>query len=178
MGRATEDLRHEHEAILHVLGILGRANAADGRKAEAKLKFYEELVYFLTVFADRCHHGKEEGHLFPALVGKGVADEGGPVGAMLAEHRLGREYIAAMKEALAAGDAEKLRAAGEGYGGLLQAHIGKENNVLFPMADRLLGAKAQDALFEKFEKHEEQVIGHGVHERLHAMIDRWAAEYP
>ena len=46
------------------------------------------------------------------------------------------------------------------------------------MANRLLGAKAQDALFEKFEQHEEQVIGHGVHERLHAMNDRWAAEYP
>jgi hemerythrin-like domain-containing protein len=33
---------------------------------------------FLTVFVDKCHHGKEEEFLFPALEAAGIAREGGP----------------------------------------------------------------------------------------------------
>jgi hypothetical protein len=29
-------------------------------------------------------------------------------------------------------------------------------------------------MFEQFENHEENVIGHGLHEKLHSMIDSWA----
>jgi len=45
------------------------------------------------------------------------------------------------------------------------------------MADQLLDEETQDALFEKFEQHEESVIGHGVHEELHSMIHNWATEF-
>ena len=177
MGKATEDLRNEHESILYVLKIMDKVMAADKAEPVNQLKFYHELVYFLNIFADKCHHGKEEGFLFPALVNKGIAAEGGPVGAMLREHRLGREHILQMREALAAGDVVGLHTAGEKYRDLLISHIGKENNVLFVMADKLLDEAAQDELFLKFEEHEESVIGHGVHEQLHGMIERWAGEF-
>jgi hypothetical protein len=45
------------------------------------------------------------------------------------------------------------------------------------MADRLIDDAAQDEMFEKFEQHEESVIGHGVHEELHAMIHKWEGEF-
>jgi len=32
-------------------------------------------------------------------------------------------------------------------------------------------------LFDKFEEHEESVVGHGVHEQLHSMIHKWAKKY-
>jgi len=32
-------------------------------------------------------------------------------------------------------------------------------------------------LYEKFEQHEENVIGLGVHEKLQAMIDGWAEDF-
>jgi hypothetical protein len=35
----------------------------------------------------------------------------------------------------------------------------------------------QNELFEKFENHEETVVGHGIHEELHAMIHKWEDEY-
>ena len=41
------------------------------------------------------------------------------------------------------------------------------------MADELLTEDEQNVLFGKFEEHEENVIGHGIHEELHAMIHRW-----
>ena len=60
---------------------------------------------------------------------------------------------------------------------MLVSHIEKENNVLFVMADQILDDQKQEIMFERFEQHEERVIGHGIHEELHAMIHRWSDEF-
>jgi hemerythrin-like domain-containing protein len=36
------------------------------------------MMEFLSVFADTCHHGKEEDFLFPGLEAAGIPNEGGP----------------------------------------------------------------------------------------------------
>ena len=54
------------------------------------------------MFADKCHHGKEEDVLFPELEKAGIARQGGPIGVMLHEHVSGREFIRRMSEALPA----------------------------------------------------------------------------
>ena len=100
MGKATQDLRSEHDAILHVLDILDRASAIREKDQAGFLKFGGELTGFLKIFADKCHHGKEENFLFEEMVQRGVPKEGGPIGVMLQEHKLGREYIALMATAV------------------------------------------------------------------------------
>ncbi|NLG37219.1 MAG: hemerythrin [Clostridiales bacterium] len=177
MGKATQDLRKEHDAVLFVLQILDQMILADDRSRDVMLAYYGEVVYFLSTFVDKCHHGKEENMLFPALVAKGVASEGGPVGAMLGEHARGRQYIARMRESLDAKDAAGFAGAARQYSDLLVHHIDKENGVLFVVADKVVPENEQDSLYEEFERFEESVIGHGVHERLHAMIDRWAQDF-
>lgn len=175
MGKATDDLRKEHDAILHVLKTLDKMMLRDS-KEDVRLGYFKELVYFLKVFADKCHHGKEENYFFEELVKAGVPKEDGPIGVMLQEHTLGREYIAGMNKGIEAKDLAEFQTNAMKYSGLLRNHIDKENNVLFPMADKLLEDQKQDALFEKFELYEESVIGHGVHEELHAMIHKWNEE--
>lgn len=177
MGKATQDLRNEHDAILHVLQILDKALADDTMDDAAMLKFGGELLHFLKIFADKCHHGKEENFLFVELTRSGVPNQGGPVGVMLQEHQQGREYIAAMSSAFESRDLDAFKAAAVQYRDLLVNHIAKENNALFVMADRLLDEAKQAALYEKFENHEESVVGHGVHEELHGMIHRWEHEF-
>jgi hemerythrin-like domain-containing protein len=177
MGQATSDLRKEHDAILQVLGILDKMVSAKEIEESARLQYYGEMVYFLKIFADKCHHGKEENYLFTDLVKQGMAKEGGPVGVMLREHQQGREYIALMSKSLESKDFAVFKAAAVNYRDLLISHINKENNVLFAMADKILDEARQDELFKNFEEHEESVVGHGVHEKLHAMIDRWSEEF-
>lgn len=177
MGKATEDLRNEHEAILHVFTILDRMLSSTTKSDADNLQFGNELVNFLKIFADKCHHGKEEDLLFKELENKGVPNEGGPIGAMLQEHKQGREYIALMNKSLESKDLTNFKNTAIKYRDLLRNHIAKENNVLFMMADRLLDDKKQDELFAKFENHEETVIGHRVHEELHAKIHTWEEEY-
>jgi hemerythrin-like domain-containing protein len=177
MGKATQDLRNEHEAILYVLKILDRMMCSDSSDAENLIHYYCEVVYFLKIFVDKCHHGKEENYLFKALVKKGIQNAGVLVGAMLEEHVQGRAYIKQMSESLDQKNLDGFNEAAIMYRDLIRAHIEKENNILFDMADRLINERAQSVIYEQFEQHEETVIGHGVHQKLHAMIDSWAEAY-
>jgi hemerythrin-like domain-containing protein len=177
MGKATHDLKNEHEAILHVLTIVDKMLSADAKQDAEMFKFGTELVYFLKIFADKCHHGKEENYLFDELIARGIPNEGGPIGVMLQEHRLGREYIAHMDQALSSKDMADFKANAIRYRDLLRNHIQKENDALFVMADKVLDYAQQDDLFQKFTEFEETVIGHGIHEQLHAMINQWEAEF-
>ena len=177
MGKATADLRNEHEAILHVFKILDAMRASDAQTGKEQLQFGGELVNFLKIFADKCHHGKEENYLFTALEEAGVPNANGPIGQMLREHVLGRQYITEMQAALEGQDLATFKQAAFDYQQLLRQHIAKENDVLFVLADRVLDLQKQNELFEKFEAWEEEVVGHGVHESLHAQIDNWEKEY-
>jgi len=181
--QATQELRDEHEGIKIALAVLNTMadEIEDGR--DVNLDDVEQLVDFLKTFADRCHHGKEEDLLFPALEEAGVANEDGPIGVMLTEHTHGREYIRAMSDALCGlregdKDARTIFAlAAHGYANLLTSHIVKENTVLFPMADQILPADEQARLKEGFDRIEQERIGPGVHERYHALLDRLEEKY-
>ena len=136
----TRVLRDEHQLILAVVGAL------EGHLEAAVLDHpaIERCVRFFRLFADACHHGKEEDLLFPALQECGLPGDSGPIAVMLHEHRLGREQVAAMARALPgsqAGDAAdraRLVHAGRAYVDLIRNHIGKEDEVLFNMADQMV----------------------------------------
>jgi len=174
MGKATADLKKEHEAILHVLNILEKMTRNNFMDTETLLDYYDEVVYFLKIFADKCHHGKEENYLFTELVNKGIPQSGGPVGVMLEEHEEGRMYISIMSESVKARDIEAFKSGASKYTNLLRNHIEKENTILFAEADKLISEDEQNNIFLKFEEYEETVIGSGVHDKLHLMIHTWA----
>ncbi len=174
----TEQLREEHAGIGSMLDILAKICDLLESGKPVDQGHLERILEFLKVFVDKCHHAKEEDLLFPAMERAGVPGEGGPIGGMLAEHRLGREYIGGMSEA-----AEKLgrgdRSASpqfvrnaRSYIGLLRAHIEKENGILYPLADRRIPEKTQRELLADFDKVEEERVGHGKHEEFHRLMDR------
>ena len=138
---------------------------------------FRDAVDFVRNFADRCHHGKEEENLFPRMEAAGVPRVGGPLGVMLLEHDRGREYVAAIAGAIdgyEGGDGSAVGIIAEnarGYAALLRQHIAKEDNVLFPMADRVLSPDDQRELEQRFQKIETEVMGPGVHERYHRLLD-------
>lgn len=177
--QATQVLRDEHEGILAMLAVVETAatRMQDGKDIPRDLMM--NAVDFFRNFADKCHHGKEEGELFPAMEQRGIAKEGGPIGVMLAEHEQGRAFIRGMNDAAqryAHGDASAAPALIEnalGYVNLLRQHIWKENNILFPMADQIFDEAEDTRLFAAFEHIETTRTGPGEHARYHAQI----AEY-
>ena len=182
MANATDILRKEHDAILRMLAVA--EVTAESLEAESRVapENLNGLLEFFRLFADRCHHGKEEDLLFPALERKGMPRQGGPIGVMLMEHDFGRSLMRQMAEsaeAYAGGDVAAgrrwARAARE-YAAMLRQHIEKENNILFVMAERLLSPAEQEELASAFERVEIEKMGAGTHERLHALMDKLAAE--
>ncbi|AJE21429.1 hemerythrin domain-containing protein [Azotobacter chroococcum] len=132
MSQALDTLRHEHDAILSTLKIL-RCMAERALQGNADAGDIAALLGFLQEFVDKCHHGKEEGLLFPALQRVGLAHQGELVGELIAEHEQGRALVGALRQASTpALDAEAFAAAAEAYAVFLERHIDKENDVLFP----------------------------------------------
>lgn len=178
MSQAISDLLEEHEAILSALNILDRMVSGIEIDNEIDTADMNGFIDFLKEFADKCHHGKEEGLLFPAMVAAGVPESGGPIGVMLQEHQEGRRLIRQMVDALSgATDPESQTEAARSYIFLLRNHIQKENMVLFPMADQVLNEKQLEELYKGFVEHEENVIGHGRHEALHAVLEKLNDKY-
>ena len=100
---------------------------------------------------------------------------GGPVSVMLAEHETGRVFVRAIDENLprAAAEVPVDEAARTAvadnlalYAELLRMHIHKENEVLFPLAERTLDDETKHALAAEFERVEAEETGAGVHRAL------------
>ena len=140
-------LREEHRMILNALDLLQRGadrEAAAGGVAET---WWIGAVAWLRAFADRNHHAKEESALFPAMVKGGVPSEGGPIAVMLEEHVEGRRLVQAIASETGAGRVRACRA----YVALLRAHIDKENEIVFPLADAVLDVTAVQGLRREFD---------------------------
>lgn len=179
MKTASSDLINEHKAILLILEILEKISNSLESSNETDLNDIKDIIEFLKVFADECHHGKEEDYFFPALEKAGIKKENGPIGVMLLEHTQGRIYIKNMQESFTDDifRKEDFIMAARAYVFLLRNHIEKENSVLFPMGDSKLSEEKQLELLDEFEKFEENVIGRGKHDEFHSMLHRLKQKY-
>jgi hemerythrin-like domain-containing protein len=179
MHHAIDTLRHEHDAITLGLNILTRMDQRMAAEHITDIEDLSALTDFLKSFADTCHHGKEEGFLFPALTAKDDKQAQAPVQRLLDEHAQGRRLLGRMQAALQPElNVSAFHEAANAYAALLLAHIEKENTLLFPMAERLLSPAEQSDMANAFETFEEQVMGPGQHEALHATLKRLLAKYP
>ena len=167
---ATEVLKEEHRVIEKVLNALYAFALKLERGEEVNVSILEKSIDFIKTFADRCHHGKEEDRLFQLMARQGFPKNSGPIAVMLQEHELGRSFVKAMADAIErykGGDASSKGDIVENareYTNLLRQHIYKEDNVLYPLADRTLREKDQKNLIDEFEEFEREEIGIGVHE--------------
>ena len=177
--RPTEWLVAEHDLILRMLAVLQRVAEKIEAGDTVEAGDLDKMVDFIRMFADRCHHGKEEDLLFEAMVEAGLPRSGGPIAVMLAEHDQGRTYVREMAAAAAAyraGEAQagsRFAAGASEYVDLLTEHIHKENHILYPMADRLLAREKQEQLLGLFGKVETERLGPGKVEQYHAMVEQF-----
>jgi len=95
----TETLESEHRFIQKVVAaaaILANRLAAG---VDLDIDVLHGIVKFMRTYADKCHHGKEEALLFPALERRGVPMRGCPIGALLREHEMGKTIVGGLAEA-------------------------------------------------------------------------------
>lgn len=175
--KATEILMEEHRVIERVLTAMETMTARVESGAPYRPGFFLDTADFIKGFADGCHHKKEEGVLFKAIVANMPPLQGGPVSVMLAEHEQARKYTRAMSDAaqkLIAGDSAaqvSMLEAARGYTVLLRQHIAKEDTVLFPMSERIIPPDQREQLVTDFEYIEHTETGAGVHEKYEGLAE-------
>ena len=127
-----------------------------------------DLVQFLRVFADQCHHEKEDQYLFPLLATKANVSTRRELESLEREHRSAKQLVAQLAK-VAVAYVHNPAVVRYRVIDLLQqlvelypAHIWKEDFLVFPLAQRNLSITEQQDLQEKFEDVEREV-GEDVH---------------
>ena len=173
---AIEELKAEHQAVLLTISILDQITSKLAAGQAIELSHLDQILEFLQVFVDKCHHGKEEKVLFPAMEEAGIPRQGGPIGVMQFEHEQGRSFVQGFKRGVEGYRDGKENAIAEiienaqNYGRLLATHIEKENNVLYVMAERILSVDKMAEIAKAFTRIEEIEIGPNKHEEFHATL--------
>jgi hemerythrin-like domain-containing protein len=168
----TQILQDEHRIIERVLDCLEKLAARCRADGKLDAETARGAIEFFRGFADRCHHGKEESHLFPMMEQRGFSPDAGPTAVMRQEHVQGRELVSAMADAVdsaSAGEAAGVEAflgAAHGFINLLRQHINKENQILFPMAEQALTEADKERLLEAFARVNNEEIGEAERQRL------------
>lgn len=174
---AVEPLKEDHRVIGRVLEALEAIAGGITRGDEVPVDLLRSSVIFSQTFVDRCHHGKEELCLFPCLERRGIPKEGGPIGMMLYEHQIGREYVNRIQGALdrlgqrqAVG--AELAALCSEYVTHLRQHIFKEENVLFRMGEGVMSSGDHQSSIDCYEKSEEERVGREKHREMLELAEK------
>ncbi len=174
MSHWSQLLMTDHETTEKVLEAVERALQAPTGPAPSLLR--DGLDYFQG-YVEACHNKKEEEHLFPLIERRGVPRAGGPLAVMLGEHDRGRTLLPRLVsagEAYLDGNHEVLpevRAVFAEYSALLKDHYWKENDILYPMARRVMTEADGEAVVAGIEAVE-AACGPDTRARYYALAAR------
>ena len=147
----TKILMDEHKLILKCVNLLLEKSGG-----EEDIAIYPKFVDFIQNFADKYHHAKEEKILFREMEKEGVLSHCNPLPQMLHEHELGRGFVQGMISGLEQNDLEKIRENAASYGRLLQEHIHKEDNILYPMGEEGLSDAQKEVILNDYAEADKQ----------------------
>jgi hemerythrin-like domain-containing protein len=181
MAQVIETLMDEHRLIEHVLTALDRDIVRLETASARTRDVLGDFATFLRTFADRSHHGKEEDLLFKAMAERGVPVQGGPLGVMLLEHEQGRALVGRMiafsegaGEPTAEEWAQASTAAAE-FVVLLRNHIMKEDQILYPLGERVLPPGELDRMVEALEEFDGKEREAGTYDAMRGLARKLIA---
>lgn len=168
--KPTDSLRRDHLLIKKMINSLKIVSSLlkDGKSIPESI--LKQAIDFSTNFTNTCHHGKEEGSLFPALEKNGMPKEGGPIARMLFEHEvtnnLSQAIIRSAEIYLQKNESMELITDIDKYIEHVTMHLDKENQKLFVMADMILSDHANE-LEHELESVEQYKLNESGQSRLY-----------
>ena len=166
----------EHEMIERSMAVL-KAGLEDIEATVAKPLKMKRAIDFLYEFGDKIHNRKEEDFLFPLMQERGIPTAGGPIGVMLMEHEAERKLLVEMSGQLAtlATDSAETRAQfkarGLEYLAIRAEHIWKENDILYPMARKVMVEGDNDTLLAGFNRINSEAYGPDAVKKFQQMVE-------
>jgi hemerythrin-like domain-containing protein len=153
---ALKEMSAEHRNIETVIKSLQDAAAALDKRRRLNIPKLRTVVEFLSVYADKRHHQREEALFFPILIKRGVPAKGCPIGGLNHEHERGRALVSSLDEWVAfyeqqrPGADQGLRQTLQEIIDLYRKHLWMEDDMVFPMAEKLITETDNEELKEKF----------------------------
>jgi hemerythrin-like domain-containing protein len=90
----------EHRLIERMIKVMDSEAKRIEKEGVLNLVLIDKAIDFVRTYADRCHHGKEEGILFRELEKKNISgDHKKIMDELIQEHKLGREMTGLLAEA-------------------------------------------------------------------------------
>ena len=150
----------EHKLINRMIDVLESAANQLEENKEITPDIFDKAADFIRTFADKFHHAKEEDILFKEMIKKGMPEKDSPVEAMLIEHEQGRAFVKGLIKATAEfkeGNEKKAKEIIEnarGYIELLREHIKKEDDILYPLAEKMFTEDEKEKQLDRFKEAE------------------------
>ena len=173
----TQVMVAEHTLILRMISLVEQNTALLEEGKFHNWQFFLDAVDFIRNYADRFHHAKEEDVLFKALVDNGMPAKQSPIEAMQIEHEQGRAHVRALemaaRRALAGnpGMISVIATHAKGYTELLRSHIDKEDQILYPLAERILPEGVRPDMLAAYTGAEARAPG--VEAKYHQLVERY-----
>jgi hemerythrin-like domain-containing protein len=172
--QARGALMKEHRLIERMLSAVRSVVAETDSTQHIDHEFVEAAVDFLRTYADRTHHGKEEGILFLELRRRDLsADDRRDMNELIADHAYGRQttdnVARAAKEYRDGDDAaltaivDQLRTLCDFY----PRHIEKEDKLFFPAARAYVTDEEDEAMLARFWEFDRTMI----HEKYKLVVE-------
>jgi len=158
----VEILVNEHRLIIHAVGVLKKEQDKIVTSGKVDPNVIVTAVDFFRTYADKYHHGKEEGILFNDLYRRKLSDKAGAMmRELILEHAAARRAVTILdklRSNYVSGDAAAL-------GGIMDAlktlidlypkHIEKEDkHFFFPVMDYFSEAEQREML-RKFQEYDQ-----------------------
>jgi hemerythrin-like domain-containing protein len=166
----------EHRLIERMIRQLKQQLKKVGSQKKVDPAIIDVAIDFITNYADRCHHGKEENILFRDLAKKGLTDEHrGIMEELLDDHVRARKATRSLidaKERYLAGDADALNHIVDAITWLVSfypLHIEKEDRQFFMPVMGYFTKQEQDTMLQEFYEFDRNLVHaayRGIIERL------------
>jgi hemerythrin-like domain-containing protein len=157
-------IRDEHRslaAVIHALQFLVR-RMQEGKSANPEL--LGAILHYLTRFPERLHHPAEDRFLFAPLRAK-TREAAEELDLLEQEHSQGLAREARLLEALNAlnagmpGAVDGFANAVEAYASFYWAHMMREENIILPLAERVLSEPEWQAAADAFAANSDPLFG-------------------
>lgn len=178
-----EYLGSEHRELTRVLCVLEQLIRAVAAGAAIDRQELEIVVDYFREVGDMAHHDKEETLLVPALVRHHMDWFDGPLAELRKDHGQERyltrslRHTASKQSEWSDEDKRHFVSIGVAYSEFLRAHMGRENEVWFVAAARVLPEAVQLELVESFQRFDQELTELKdfvlVRERALSLLDKY-----
>ena len=176
--KGIDILVNEHENVLQFTDSVKEKCISIFNGKELNIEYFNKIIDFGRNYVDRHHHKEEEDILFKKMkeaLGMPIShiiDDG-----MMFDHNVGRMFLMNIEYAIQdfkmyGGDEYKFKIVSNAfnYANMMEDHISKENEVLYPYAENNLEINHQNEINNLINKFETEAENKGIQNKYMQLL--------